>query len=48
MSWQIIPKTLGELLGDKEPEKSQRVLKAMMKMVKIDVEGLRRAYEGKE
>jgi len=48
VSWQIIPKTLGELLGDKDPEKSQRVLKAMMKMIKIDVEGLRRAYEGKQ
>jgi predicted 3-demethylubiquinone-9 3-methyltransferase (glyoxalase superfamily) len=48
VSWQIIPKALGELLGDKDPEKSQRVLKAMMNMVKIDVEGLSRAYEGKE
>ncbi|MGA8646850.1 MAG: VOC family protein, partial [Candidatus Sulfotelmatobacter sp.] len=48
ISWQIIPKALGELLGDKDPQKSQRVLKAMMKMVKIDVEGLKRAYEGKE
>jgi len=36
------------LLGDKNAQKSQRVLKAMMKMVKIDVEGLKRAYEGKE
>ncbi|MGA9307784.1 MAG: VOC family protein [Candidatus Sulfotelmatobacter sp.] len=48
VSWQIIPKALGELLGDKDPQKSQRVLKAMMKMVKIDVEGLKRAYEGRE
>src|SRR5580693_3611469 len=48
VSWQIIPKALGELLGDSDPQKSQRVLKAMMKMVKIDVEGLKRAYEGKE
>src|SRR5277367_3117400 len=40
ISWQIIPKALGELLGDKDPQKSQRVLKAMMKMVKLDVEGL--------
>ncbi len=39
VSWQIIPKAPGELLGDKDPVKSQRVLKAMMKMVKIDVEG---------
>jgi predicted 3-demethylubiquinone-9 3-methyltransferase (glyoxalase superfamily) len=48
VSWQIIPKALGELLGDKDPQKSQRVMKAMMKMIKIDVEGLKRAYEGKE
>jgi predicted 3-demethylubiquinone-9 3-methyltransferase (glyoxalase superfamily) len=48
ISWQIIPKVLGEMLGDKDPQKSQRVMKAMMKMIKIDMEGLRRAYEGKE
>jgi predicted 3-demethylubiquinone-9 3-methyltransferase (glyoxalase superfamily) len=48
VTWQIIPKALGELLGDKDPQKSQRVMKAMMKMIKIDVQGLRRAYEGKE
>jgi predicted 3-demethylubiquinone-9 3-methyltransferase (glyoxalase superfamily) len=48
VTWQIIPKALGELLGDKDPQKSQRVMKAMMKMIKIDVEELRRAYEGKE
>lgn len=47
VSWQIIPKALGELLGDKDPQKSQRVMKAMMGMVKIDVEGLKRAYAGK-
>ncbi|MFY9792989.1 MAG: VOC family protein [Candidatus Sulfotelmatobacter sp.] len=48
ISWQIIPKALGELMGDKDPQKSQRVMKAMMKMIKIDVERLKRAYEGKE
>jgi predicted 3-demethylubiquinone-9 3-methyltransferase (glyoxalase superfamily) len=48
ISWQIIPKALGELLGDKDPQKSQRVMKAMMKMIKIDVAELKRAYEGKE
>ena len=47
VSWQIIPKALGELMGDKDPQKSQRVMKAMMGMVKIDVEGLKKAYEGK-
>jgi predicted 3-demethylubiquinone-9 3-methyltransferase (glyoxalase superfamily) len=43
LSWQIIPKALGEMLGDKDAKKSQRVMSAMMKMVKIDVEGLKRA-----
>jgi predicted 3-demethylubiquinone-9 3-methyltransferase (glyoxalase superfamily) len=47
VAWQIIPKALGELLGDKDPKKSQRVMKAIMGMVKIDVEGLKRAYEAK-
>ena len=48
VTWQIIPKALGEFLGDKDPQKSQRVMKAMMKMVKIEVEGLKRAHAGNE
>jgi hypothetical protein len=35
-----------ELMQDKDPVKSQRVFKAMMNMIKIDVEGLKRAYRG--
>jgi predicted 3-demethylubiquinone-9 3-methyltransferase (glyoxalase superfamily) len=46
VSWQVIPKTLIELLQDKDPVKSQRVFKAMMGMIKIDIEALRRAYRG--
>jgi predicted 3-demethylubiquinone-9 3-methyltransferase (glyoxalase superfamily) len=46
LSWQIIPTTLGELLGDKDPQKSQRVMNAMLQMGKIDIAGLRKAYEG--
>jgi predicted 3-demethylubiquinone-9 3-methyltransferase (glyoxalase superfamily) len=46
LSWQIIPKALSEMLNDKAPEKSQRVMQAMMKMIKIDVPTLKRAYEG--
>ncbi|MFZ0799563.1 MAG: VOC family protein [Terriglobales bacterium] len=46
VSWQIIPKTLIELMQDKDPVKSQRVFKAMMGMIKIDIEGLKRAYRG--
>ena len=48
LSWQVIPNILGELLGDKDPLKAGRVMHAMMGMTKIDIEGLKRAYEGKE
>lgn len=47
LSWQIIPKQLGELAGDKNPEKARRVVNAMLKMKKIDIQGLKKAYEGK-
>lgn len=46
VSWQIVPTALGELLGDPDPEKSQRVLQAMLQMGKIDIAGLKRAYDG--
>jgi predicted 3-demethylubiquinone-9 3-methyltransferase (glyoxalase superfamily) len=45
LSWQIVPIALGEMLGDKDPVKSQRVMQAMLQMSKIDIAGLRRAYE---
>jgi predicted 3-demethylubiquinone-9 3-methyltransferase (glyoxalase superfamily) len=45
VSWQIIPTALGELLGDKDPKKSQNVMQAMLKMTKIDISELKRAYE---
>ena len=44
--WQIIPKQLGELMGDPDPEKSQRVMEAMLKMQKISVADLQKAYDG--
>ncbi|OGK24772.1 hypothetical protein A2954_00895 [Candidatus Roizmanbacteria bacterium RIFCSPLOWO2_01_FULL_37_12] len=47
ISWQIIPKQLGLFLTDKNKEKAKRVMNAMLKMKKIDIVGLRRAYEGK-
>jgi predicted 3-demethylubiquinone-9 3-methyltransferase (glyoxalase superfamily) len=47
LSWQIVPTILGELLGDKDREKSKRVMQAMLQMTKIDIEGLKRASEGK-
>jgi predicted 3-demethylubiquinone-9 3-methyltransferase (glyoxalase superfamily) len=46
LSWQIIPTALGELLGDKDPEKSRRVMEAMLQMVKIDTQALKDAYDG--
>jgi predicted 3-demethylubiquinone-9 3-methyltransferase (glyoxalase superfamily) len=46
LSWQIIPKALGQLMSDPDPAKSQAVMQAMLKMNKIVIEDLRRAYEG--
>lgn len=45
VSWQIIPTSLGEMLQDKDARKSKNVLDAMLKMDKIDIEGLKQAYE---
>ena len=45
VSWQIIPTALGEMLQDKDPRKSQNVMQAMLKMTKIDVAALARAYK---
>ena len=46
LSWQINPRVLGEMLGDKDPEKAGRVMQAMLKMKKIDIAELKRAYAG--
>ena len=46
VSWQVVPTALIELIGDKDPAKSQRVMAAMLKMKKIDIEPLRRAHAG--
>jgi predicted 3-demethylubiquinone-9 3-methyltransferase (glyoxalase superfamily) len=45
VSWQIIPRALGELLGHEDPEKANRVMQAMLKMSKIEIDGLRKAVE---
>ena len=47
LSWQIIPTALGAMLQDKDPEKSKRVMQAMLQMNKLDIAGLKRAYEGR-
>jgi predicted 3-demethylubiquinone-9 3-methyltransferase (glyoxalase superfamily) len=44
VSWQIVPTALGEMLQDKDAEKSQKVMAAMLQMDKLDIETLRRAY----
>ena len=45
LSWQIIPAALGEMLQDKDAAKAGRVMAAMLKMSRIDIAELRRAYE---
>ena len=45
VSWQIVPTVLGEMLQDKRTEKSERVMKALLQMGKIDIERLREAFE---
>lgn len=44
LSWQVIPKALGQLMQGPDPTKSQHVMEAMLKMGKIDVAELERAY----
>ena len=43
VTWQIVPPVLKELLSDPDPEKSQRVMKALIKMKKINIETLKQA-----
>jgi predicted 3-demethylubiquinone-9 3-methyltransferase (glyoxalase superfamily) len=47
LSWQIVPKQLTELMGGPDPVKSQRVMDAMLKMQKIIVADLQKAYDDK-
>jgi predicted 3-demethylubiquinone-9 3-methyltransferase (glyoxalase superfamily) len=45
LSWQIVPSVLTKLLQDKDPVKAQNVMRAMLQMRKIDIQGLQRAYQ---
>jgi predicted 3-demethylubiquinone-9 3-methyltransferase (glyoxalase superfamily) len=45
LSWQVVPSILGQLVQEKDPAKSQRVMAALMKMVKLDIAALKRAAE---
>lgn len=45
VSWQIVPNVLGKMLQDKSSKKSENVMQALLQMTKIDIAGLRRAYQ---
>jgi predicted 3-demethylubiquinone-9 3-methyltransferase (glyoxalase superfamily) len=47
LSWQIVPSVLPELLGGPDRAGAQRAMTAMMQMIKLDIAGLQKAYEGK-
>jgi predicted 3-demethylubiquinone-9 3-methyltransferase (glyoxalase superfamily) len=46
LSWQIVPTVLGELMQDKDPVKTNRVMKALLQMTKLDIQRLQKAHEG--
>ena len=47
VSWQVVPTVLLRMLQDKDPAKAKRVMAAMLQMKKINIDGLKRAYEGR-
>ena len=47
LTWQIVPEVLGQLLGDKDPVKANRVMQAMLQMDKMDIKKLKAAYNQK-
>jgi predicted 3-demethylubiquinone-9 3-methyltransferase (glyoxalase superfamily) len=47
VSWQIVPTVLGKLLQDKDPERTNRVMKAILQMDKIDIERLQQADDNR-
>ena len=46
LSWQVVPSRLAEMISDTDSQKTDRLMKALMKMKKLDLEELERAYEG--
>jgi predicted 3-demethylubiquinone-9 3-methyltransferase (glyoxalase superfamily) len=48
VSWQVVPRVLGEMLRDENSERANRVMNAMLQMSKIEIAGLQRAYESTE
>lgn len=47
VTWQVVPASLGTLLGDPDPERASRVMQAMLGMVKMDIAGLEAARDGR-
>ena len=47
VSWQVTPAILADLMTDPDPEKSKRVMNAILRMRKLDIEGLKRAHAGR-
>lgn len=45
LSWQVVPTIIGELMSDKDPEKSNRVMQAVLQMKKLDIQKMKDAYE---
>ena len=45
VSWQVVPTVLGEMMSDPDPEKSKRVMTAMLQMRKLDIKALKQAYD---
>ena len=48
VSWQIVPSVIGELMSDPDPVKSERVMQALIQMQKLDIEGLKKAYNQRQ
>jgi predicted 3-demethylubiquinone-9 3-methyltransferase (glyoxalase superfamily) len=45
--WQVVPSVLPQMLGDRDAAKAQRVMQAMLQMIKLDIAALKRAYDGR-
>lgn len=45
VSWQVVPRALSEMMLDPDPAKAERVMKALLQMRKLDIQGLKQAYE---
>ncbi len=45
VSWQIVPTALGEMMQNRDPKRTERVMQALLQMTKLDINGLRQAYE---